>query len=56
MILKLAKLAVAAALITSLSGCIMYVSPDDDFHHHRHHDDKPAHDEKPADEVEKTTT
>ncbi|HTN39627.1 MAG TPA: hypothetical protein VLZ84_00660, partial [Asticcacaulis sp.] len=38
------KLICAAALITSLTGCIMYVSPD----HKYHTDDTPAADEKPA--------
>ena len=43
--IKLICLAVAAS---ALSGCIMYVSPDDD-HHHWHHDSDSHPDEKPAD-------
>ena len=38
------KLICAAALVASLTGCIMYVSPD----HKYHTDDTPAADEKPA--------
>lgn len=53
------KLAIIAVLASSLSGCIVYVSPDDDHDHHvrfYHHTDKdaPARDEKPAATVEKT--
>lgn len=54
MISKLTRLAVAAALMASLSGCIMYVGngKKGDFHHHKSHGNHaPAHDEKPADEV-----
>ncbi len=39
------KLICAAVLMASLTGCIMYVSPD----HKYHTDDKPAANEKPAD-------
>lgn len=59
MISKLTRLAIAAALMTSLSGCIMYIGNGEkgDFHHHK---DKDRHgktyDEKPADEVKKTAT
>jgi len=38
------KLVCAAALVASLTGCIMYVSPD----HKYHTDNAPAADEKPA--------
>ena len=51
------KLAVVAVLASSLSGCIVYVSPDDDHDHHLrvyHHKDAPAPDEKPAPTVDKT--
>jgi len=51
------KLVAVAALASSLSGCIVYVSPDDHDHRVRfyHHIDKdaPAPDEKPADTVDK---
>ena len=59
MISKFTRLAIAVALMTSLSGCIMYVGDGKkgNFHHHKSHDNHaPAHDEKPADEVEKTAT
>jgi len=52
------KLCVVAVLASSLSGCIVYVSPDDHDHHVRfyHHTDKdaPAPDEKPAATTDKT--
>jgi hypothetical protein len=57
MISKLTRVAIAVALMTSLSGCIMYVGDGKkgEFHHYKTSaDHKPAHDEKPAEEVEKT--
>lgn len=55
MISKLARLAVAAALMTSLSGCIVVLDGEDgSFHHHKSHDNHQHQDEKPAEEVEKT--
>ena len=57
MISKLARLAIAAALMTSLSGCVVVLDGEDgSFHHHKSHDNHQHHDEKPADEVEKTAT
>jgi hypothetical protein len=44
---KLTGLAAVAALLASLTGCIMYVSPD----HTYHSDNTPAADEKPAETV-----
>lgn len=51
MISTLTRLAIVAALAASLSGCIMYVSPD---HHATFHHTKTAPDEKPAETVDKT--
>ena len=52
------KLCAIAVLASSLSGCIVYVSPDDEHHgvHIYHHTDKdaPAPNEKPAATVNKT--
>ncbi|WP_443747411.1 hypothetical protein [Asticcacaulis solisilvae] len=49
------KLCVAAVLASSLSGCIIYVSPDKHDHFYIHHTkDGPASDEKPAPTTEKT--
>ncbi len=50
------KLGVVAVLASSLSGCIVYVSPDDHDHPIRFHHtkDAPAPDEKPAPTVDKT--
>lgn len=57
MISKLAKLVIAAALMTSLSGCIVVLDGEDgSFHHHKIDGDHQHHDEKPAEEVEKTAT
>jgi hypothetical protein len=59
MLTKLARLAIAAALMASLSGCIMYVGDGEKggFHHYKTSDaHEPAHDEKPAEEVEKSAT
>ncbi len=57
MISKLAKLAIAAALMTSLSGCVVVLDgKDGDFHHYKSDDNHQHHDEKPAEEVEKTAT
>ena len=47
--------ALILALATSLSGCIVYVSPDKThIHHVGVHETAPAPDEKPADTVDKT--
>lgn len=58
MISKLTRLATALALMTTLSGCIVYLDDNGDFHHHKDHDShgKAHPDEKPADEVEKTAS
>ncbi len=50
------KLCVAAVLATSLSGCIVYVSPDEGHIHIHHTKDGPSSSEKPAATVEKTPT
>ncbi len=47
------KLTIAAVLAATLSGCIMYVSPDSDHHYTWHKTNAPAPDEKPADTVNK---
>lgn len=49
------KLAVAAVLASSLSGCIVYVSPDKHDHLYIHHTkDAAPSDEKPAPTTDKT--
>lgn len=50
------KLALVVVLASSLSGCIVYVSPDKDHIHIYHSKDGAPSDEKPAATVDKTPT